>query len=130
MGTTAYIIYEKALNHFEYIYVHNDGNIDHTGKMLRQHYATPERVQELMDLGDLSIIEPSTDCPPGHTFENKMPGHCVAYGRDRGDPNCEAEAVSQISEFRCNSIDYMYIYNEQQGWRVLSRDMKRLNWED
>lgn len=80
------------------IYCHFDGYPDGVGAMLVNHYATPELVDALMDLGDISGLNERLAPAPGekHSFDNRAPGVTVAYGRDRGETGTEAREWKQL----------------------------------
>ena len=83
MSTNSSISIQNPDSTITSIYCHWDGHIESNGKMLFEHYNTVERINDLMCLGDLSILEASLECPVGHSFNNPMKGYCVAYGRYR-----------------------------------------------
>lgn len=72
------------------IYCHWDGYPDHNGKMLEEHYDSIEKVEELLDFGDISDLESSIDklahCSgkyyPALDFDNSF--HFMQYYRDMG----------------------------------------------
>jgi hypothetical protein len=63
------------------VYCHWDGYPSHNGKILNAHYTERSKVQELMDLGDLSSLGP--EIGEKHNFDAPPKGQCNAYGRDR-----------------------------------------------
>lgn len=81
------------------IYCHNDGYIEGVGTTLQLAYNTAEKVENLLKLGDLSVLgyytEPKTR---EHCFESPEENICVAYHRDRGE------------KFRQSNGDNEYIY--------------------
>ena len=122
MGTHATIAYaEKTEKETKVssIYVHWDGYIDYAGKILAKHYTAPERIQELIALGDLSSIaeniQPDSERP--HTFDDPQKGVCVAYYRDRGEPWTQSKAHEQIytqelniEKWSKNQEQYAYLF--------------------
>jgi len=57
------------------IYCHHDGYPSHTGRILLKHYNTHEKLDALLELGDISSI--------GSRLENDGSNDCVeAYARD------------------------------------------------
>lgn len=88
MSTPAIIaLHEPGADTVTAIYVHWDGYPSHTGKILAEHYNSLEAAKALVNLGDLSSIEPKLKPEPGqkHTFDEPADGVCVAYCRDRGE---------------------------------------------
>ena len=112
------------------IYYHSDGYLGYNGKMLDQHYANEDKVDELLAQGDASIINenigkklPFNDYKSFH--ESKQ---CRFYGRDRGEKNKEATTLkdeSALLEFAFESCDaelvYMYAYG---AWYVYDNSNK------
>ncbi len=90
MSTNARIVVENPDHTFDSIYLHWDGSPDSAGQTLIDHYNTPEKVASLLDLGGLSVLGDSTDCPDGHSYNSPVAGYCVAYGRDRGETGVDA----------------------------------------
>lgn len=84
MGTKSSISVQVG-DYVKTIYCHWDGYPSHNGRLLLEHYNSQEMAEALVKLGDLSSLEESIDCPPGHTFETPQPGFSIAYGRDRGE---------------------------------------------
>ena len=71
------------------IYLHQDGCPFESGAggVLAQHYTTTERVEMLLDLGDLSSLGAKIfpDAKTPHSRANPQPDVTVAYHRDRGE---------------------------------------------
>jgi hypothetical protein len=97
------------------IYCHSDG-YGHL-PILEKHYNTEEKVDELIALGDLSVLGSLVNPPIGatHSFNNHYPEVCVAYHRDRG----EDLNITEINEFSVNRIakkdfgaEYVYLFND------------------
>lgn len=90
------------------IYVHWDGYPSYTGKILGERYNNIEKVNELMDLGDLSSI--------ATTIEG-----CDAYGRDKGESDTESREFSDVDSFieqaKEVGCDVAYLYSDKK-WAV------------
>lgn len=114
----------------QYIYCHFDGYPTGVGAVLNEHYTTPEKVKQLMELGNLSILAPEIgfkrnfDAPYGdekamaiHRENNKK--YCLAYGRDRGEDNQGASLILKASAFfsevDANGCDFGYLFDESTG---------------
>ncbi|EPP7234373.1 hypothetical protein ACTOJ1_001316 [Shigella flexneri] len=106
----------KVGNVYHVIYCHNDGYIEHNGKLLFENYNSQELAEKLVSGGDLSSLDKSSDKVEGHSFDNRVPGYCVYYKRDRGEENCEAIITEDI----CNDNAFSYVWNGSE-WRVSSR---------
>jgi hypothetical protein len=72
MSTRSRIAIEKQDGTVESIYCHFDGYISHNGEILQNHYSTREKMEKLIELGDISSLE-------------NTPEETVAYHRDRGE---------------------------------------------
>lgn len=80
-------------NILDNVYVHSNGDLSWTGRMLLEHYNTAEKANALIQLGDLSIIKerlaPNEGELHGFGYEcpvDRAPGVTVAYHRDRNEP--------------------------------------------
>lgn len=105
------------------IYCHWDGYLGHNGQILIRHYTDPDKVQALIDLGDLSVLSEKIgvkrpfDNPHqyGSTehqdFENQYADQCVFYGRDRGEKDCQARVYAHEAEFIDLGEEYVYIFD-------------------
>jgi hypothetical protein len=96
-----------------------DGYPEYTGDILLKHYTDPEKIAALMDLGNLSGIAASTECPEGHFYFRRVEGYCVAYGRD-----LEAHLLNSV---KCTAArrgektvpveeDYTYLFKDNKWW--------------
>jgi hypothetical protein len=94
------------------IYCHFDGYPSHHMPILTEHYNTQEKVEALTELGDLSVLAESIECPKGHSFDNKIEGYCVAYGRDRGEEGTQYCNFLHKSEIQKQEYNYLFINNE------------------
>ena len=132
MATRSTISIHKLDGTVKQIYCHWDGYPEHNGRILKTNYATPNRVRELIALGDLSVLaeEPSAG-DLEHSFNNPVKGICVAYGRDRGEEDTEATVFQDIVEFSHNYRveDYDYIYlEERQKWMLIDYSVNKSTW--
>lgn len=90
--------------------------------MLLDHYNTPEQVDALLALGDLSTLqeklEPDPNLPHSFDYNERQKGVTVAYGRDRGDSETEARVFSlaQLNN-ESNWTEYVYIFDENNKWK-------------
>ena len=96
MGTRSTIALLRNDGTVAQIYCHWDGYLEHNGQILNDYYNTYEKVEELIALGNLSMLERDIgvqhpfgpdfnvagDC---NTWEKKYGQMCVAYHRDRGE---------------------------------------------
>lgn len=84
------------------VYCHNSGDPASKLPVLTEHYSSPEKVDELLALGNLSILAPEIGFK--HSFDlrfssveelDKMKPYCLFYGRDRGDKDWKASIVKE-----------------------------------
>lgn len=85
MATRSTITARTAPGVYKTIYCHFDGYPEGVGKTLKEHFTDQKKINNLMKLGALSQLQPSIECPPGHTFESPVKGYTIAYHRDRGE---------------------------------------------
>lgn len=116
MSTHAAII-TKTEKGYKGIYVHFDGYPEHTGKILLEHYNTPEKVNELIDLGNLSYLEkrvkPNLD--ESHSYEKPITDVTIAYIRDKGEYDddeypIETNTIEDITD-NFSYVEYVYIFD-------------------
>lgn len=119
MGTRSDIIVERADGKWARTYCHWDGYVSHNGQLLVDHYASQERAEALSALGSLSSLAPSIEKPEGHTFGSPVPGYTVAYGRDRGEADTEAEVFDSLFEAWPETdtwTEFTYVWTQDQWW--------------
>lgn len=100
MSTRSSISIEMG-NKIYSIYCHNDGYISHNGEILTTHYSDRRDVNRLINLGDLSALNETIDT-------------CVAYMRDRGESNCEAD--EGVMGESLADYQYNYLYTNDDVW--------------
>ena len=109
------------------IYCHFDGYPENVGKILAEHYTDIEKVEELMDLGDLSIL--GKEIGEKQDFDNYTNrSWCLAYGRDRGEEGCEARTYVNLraveNAFQGAGCDYLYVFDGQE-WLFKRHNVKQ-----
>lgn len=116
MSTRSYIGKKLSDGQVKYIYCHFDGYPSHNCVILKEHYNTEEKVDQLLELGDLSSLgEEIGEKQDFDSTENKR--WCMAYGRDRGESGVEAN-VAPLEEI-IGDQDYTYVF-ENGEWRCWS----------
>ena len=107
MATRSRIAIEKENGTVESIYCHWDGYPENNGRILIENYKDHEKVQALIDLGDISSLAPNVEADPHtrHTFNDPVDGVVVAYGRDRGETGVEKKSHSSVPNFFDGDID-------------------------
>lgn len=122
MSTRSYIARQIGDDQYRSIYCHSDGYLTYNGALLLDHYNSPEKVDELLDLGDLSLLgeKPNPDPAQPHSFDysKRQEGVTVAYGRDRGDEDTQAriKTLAQLDD-PGNWTDYVYLYTQDNEWK-------------
>jgi len=113
------------------IYCHWDGYIEGVGKTLFEHYTDIQKVEELMELGDLSVL--GEEIGEKHPFtyhgtdtnsdeyEKLYDKMCVAYGRDREEIDTEAKTYVSVQHlknaYNASDCEYLYIFDgENWSW--------------
>jgi hypothetical protein len=121
MSTRSLITIEQPDGTYRAIYCHCDGYLTHNGAMLLDHYKDRSKVQELLNLGDISLLAPNVNPEPNkpHNFEydKRQDGVVVAYQRDRGETNCDAKIMSLDELFEQSWIEYFYIFDLKGEWK-------------
>jgi hypothetical protein len=127
MATRSSISIRNEDGSYTGIYCHWDGYLSNNGRILLEHYNSEERIRELLALGDISVLAPEIgekhpfDTPYsifGEHAEANYKNWCKAYGRDRGDSDCEARnypTVSRLLDVLSQEYDYLWYDNQ---WHV------------
>lgn len=118
MGTRSRIgIEDGETGKVRSIYCHWDGYPDGVGQTLLDHYKDRGKVEELIALGDISVL--GEEIGEKHDFNNgtaPYPTWTLAYGRDRGEKAIEAkEDASADDMYRrvCEGWEeYAYLYRQ------------------
>ena len=106
------------------IYCHNDGYPSHNGKILNDHYTTREKVEELIELGDISVLKKDVTAPEGasHTFDRPYEDVTVAYCRDRGEEYSAPRKDASLAKFlKSDYEEYGYVFTLNNEWVVCQR---------
>lgn len=91
MGTRSYIALQIEEDEYLTIFCHYNGYPDDNGAILAEHYDKQEKVESLIQLGDLyflrSKLEPNPDLP--HNHSTPQPNVTIAYNRDEAGPTAK-----------------------------------------
>ena len=104
------------------IYSHWDGYPEGVGKKLLKYYDTPEKINELMDLGDISSLGEIYDeavskadwDDPRAALKDDGKTYTVAY-KDRGEDvpaRVDKDEIEYISKAGNCCEEYTYLYKE------------------
>lgn len=110
MSTRSRIAIEKQDGTVESIYCHFDGYLSNNGEILQNHYSTKEKMEKLIELGDISSL--------GNT-----PEATVAYHRDRGeDFNSKTypNVATLFDDGYNSSVEYVYCLTKENRLLVSS----------
>ena len=87
MSTRSFIFVEQDDGSYKGVYCHSDGYLTYNGAMLLDHYNSRDKANEIIALGDLSLLcenlYPDPDKPHGFDYDKRQEDVTVAYGRDR-----------------------------------------------
>lgn len=130
MATRSYIG-----NYRGFIYCHWDEYPKYNGEILSKYYTDPKKVDELISLGDISILAPNLYPDPSkpHNFDNRQKDVVLAYYRDMEieweavKPHKMTELFEKMNDI---SIEYLYYFNEDtRKWQC--KDKKsNFKWVD
>lgn|SRR5574344_51073 len=121
MSTRSSIGIKRKDGTIECIYCHSDGYLEYNGKLLHDFYKDPNKVSNLINLGDISLlnqyVNPDPDLPHSFDYNERQEGVVVAYGRDRGELNYQSKKFDNITDYR-NSFynswqEFAYLYDEE-----------------
>ena len=107
MATRSSIGVKLPNGHIKAIYCHWDGYPSGVGYTLKESYTTEEKINALIELGDLSVLGP--EIGEKQNFNDPHPDWCLAYGRDRAESHLVARVFADIEEWM-NGIDVSYYY--------------------
>ena len=136
MSTRGVIAIENPDKTCRSIYVHFDMYLDGAGICLTHHYTTPDRIEKLLALGNLSALgdKLSKDDP-----EPEAQTVCIAYHRDYGE-SYKAPRVWETADKLLDQTsdiywaEYVYLFRDgewyfdtpyrPQGWRSVKQTLQ------
>lgn len=103
MSTRSFICkYDTDKKAYRAIYCHFDGYVKGVGAMLDANYDTESKVDALLDLGDISSLEPTVEETRKNAYKNSKPRY-----------------LAHIDEEVLNSgIEFVYLYISKGLWQV------------
>lgn len=103
MSTRSFICkYDTDKKAYRAIYCHFDGYVEGVGAMLDSNYDTESKVDALLDLGDISSLEPTVEETRKNAYKNSKPRY-----------------LAHIDEEVLNSdIEFVYLYISKGLWQV------------
>ena len=122
MSTRSYIAKQVGENEYRTIFCHFDGYPEHVGAILLDAYNTPEKLDELLELGDIDVLGPRLSPDPNlpHNGEHRQKDVTLAYARDMGEKKFEAEikTLEQLED-PGDWIEFVYIFDQNGVWNYL-----------
>jgi hypothetical protein len=109
MATRSYIGIRNTDASVDYIYCHFDGYPEHNGAILTEYYSNINRVNELLNLGDLSVL--GKFIGEKNEFNDRVRDTCLAYGRDRGESNVSKKNSGYDELITNQDVDYVYVFD-------------------
>jgi hypothetical protein len=99
------------------IYCHFDGYPEGVGATLNEHYSNRQKLNMLINLGDISILGENVATMDEHSFNNPKEGITVAYHRDRGEELKHAREDESLESFSKSDYEsYSYVYTLEGKW--------------
>ena len=98
-----------------FIYCHFDGYPEYVGYMLDTYYKDHGKVEDLLDLGDISSLKEEVSASPSYKEKDVKDKVTVAYFRDKGgDWESVAPKHTQLANYEKEDlmIDYKYLYKD------------------
>ena len=84
MSTRSSIAIKRKDGTIESVYCHSDGYLEYNGVMLNKFYKNPEKINSLINLGDLSFLDRQVNPDPDvvHSFDyDKRRGNSCLWQR-------------------------------------------------
>lgn len=131
MGTRSTIALEFADGRVGSVYCHWDGYLSNNGKILINHYSNPFKMQQMIDLGNISSLKSEigekhqfdgpTFMSEGYDEYQAKYGHMTKfYGRDRDEDGNDAQYFENFEDYVQNNDgqEYDYILRNDGVWYV------------
>ena len=129
MSTRSTISIQTPEGDIRSIYCHYDGYFSHVGAILQSHYNTEEKVNALIDLGDISSLgeKMNPDLESPHSFNNPQDDVVVAYHRDRGE-DLRIKRLISIHEIASQEYNYIFKDGAWHYWEEKVSNIKQLTF--
>lgn len=105
------------------IYCHNDGYYEYTGVRLEAHYTDSKKVDQLLALGDISIL--GDEIGEKHDFDDNETHRnwTKAYHRDRGEDKRPNAVYPSLMAMQKNvggdmGAEFAYVYGNGGTWNM------------
>lgn len=100
MSTRAIIGKQIDNDSYFSVYLHREGYVEYSGLLLQKYYATPEQVDQLIALGDMSSLGISVN-------------DCLFYNRDSKESSEQVKPKLRNMQEIC-SEEWVYIWDGTQ----------------
>lgn len=122
MATRSTIAIERANGTVAQVYCHWDGYLDNNGKILHEHYQTPEKIEQLISLGNISSLR--SEIGEQHEFDatysrsDPQYNWTRFYGRDRQETDVDAIIYNCYQDYVKDGLtqSYNYLFRHGQWW--------------
>ena len=127
MGTRSLIARENQDGTVDAIYCHWDGYPTWNGRILLNHYQDRAKVDQLIELGNISILGEEIGEKHPFTDADSPPGICTAYGRDRGEDDTKATRYPSKRSLTGKRLltnwgaEYCYLFTKHGTWVFFKR---------
>ena len=137
MSTRATITLKTKDNKYKSIYLHHDGYIEGAGYTLKTYYPTYDKVDQLLNLGNLSSLgKTPVDDPKlwdmDYYFDlmknnpNQIDLKCRTY-KGRGDQDEDAIIVDELNDDNFYWQSYNYLF-ENGKWYLVEPDGDKIEF--
>lgn len=115
MSTNSIIAKKIGRDKYRAIFCKHDGYLADNGWILSKYYTTPERVDKLLDLGDLYSLSKRLSESEKEAPEEEV---TTAYARDKGEKMCPAKEYSLEELY---DLELPYLENVDSGETLWSK---------
>lgn len=124
MGTPCYIGKDLGNGKYKAIFCKLDGYLEWTGALLLKHFNTPEKLDELLALGDINYLKeklyPDPSLPHDYYGMDYQQDVTLAYGRDLGATGYEATEMTMDEMLDSDDmVEFIYMFTPEQEWKYL-----------
>lgn len=115
MATRSHIGVKQPNGTIDYVYCHWDGYPEHNGKILVNHYKDIDKVNQLLDLGSLSIL--GREIGEQQDFDDRSTHNkdwCLAYERDRGEKRIGRRNTTFENLLGDDNVSYLYVFDNDE----------------
>jgi hypothetical protein len=116
---------------FEGVYCHWDGYPEYVGAMLHEHWSDPEKIEKLIELGDISTL--GSEIGEVHDFDDRATEATTFYGRDRGETEVDRKFFAELDDLvgyagNCG-CEFIYLF-DSGNWYFIDRGAQYFGMSD